>query len=237
MERLHFNFIIQVDMLCHKIDGFIEKCARARVKRMFIGRENVNPANLMSAKKRQNKITEYRTMLLAWKAYHVITYAGYILRFPGDMPERIRLDIEMIKRRLPVDILEFFFLTPLPGSEDHQKLHRAGVAMDADLNKYNLNHVTTAHPIMRQSAWETVYATPGGSNTTLNMSRQSCSAANILFLVTWFVGSVKIEGVHPLDGGSVRLKFRHARRPELGLESPLLFYPRYWGETAVKLAR
>jgi hypothetical protein len=48
---------------------------------------------------------------------------------------------------------------------------------------------------------------------------------------------VKIEGVHPLEGGGVRLKFRHARRPELGLESPLVFYPRYWGETGVKLVK
>ena len=28
-------------------------------------------------------------------------------------------DIDVIKRELPVDLLEFFYLTPLPGSEDH----------------------------------------------------------------------------------------------------------------------
>jgi len=245
VEKLHFNFIIQVDTLCHKIDGFVEKCARAGVKRVFIGLENVNPANLMGAKKRQNKITEYRTMLLAWKAHHVITYAGYILGFPGDTPERIKHDIEMIKRELPVDILEFFFLTPLPGSEDHQKLHRAGVPMDPDLNKYDLNHMTTAHPIMSRAQWEGIYADAWEQYYTTEhvetiMRRAAASgiaASNILFLVTWFVGSVRIEGVHPLEGGGVRLKFRHARRPELGLENPLLFYPRFWGETAIKLAK
>ena len=51
-------------------------------------------------------------------------------------------DIEIIKKELPVDLLEFFYLTPLPGSEDHKKLHEAGIAMDADLNKYDLNHAT-----------------------------------------------------------------------------------------------
>ena len=60
VEKLHFNFFIQVDTLCHKIPNFIEKCARGGVKRVFIGLENVNPANLKDAKKRQNKITEYR---------------------------------------------------------------------------------------------------------------------------------------------------------------------------------
>ena len=33
-----------------------------------LGLENINPDNLAAAKKRQNKITEYRSMLLAWKA-------------------------------------------------------------------------------------------------------------------------------------------------------------------------
>ena len=42
--------------------------ARAGVTRVFIGLENINPDNLIAAKKRQNKITEYRKMLLAWKA-------------------------------------------------------------------------------------------------------------------------------------------------------------------------
>ena len=53
----------------------------------FIGLENISPDNLLAAKKRQNKITEYRKMLLAWKAARVITYCGYILGFPNDTPE------------------------------------------------------------------------------------------------------------------------------------------------------
>src|SRR5207248_4638955 len=84
------GLMIQVDTLCHKIPNFIEKAKRAGVTRVFIGLENVNPDNLAAAKKRQNKITEYRTMLLAWKAQGVMTLAGYILGFPADTPETIR---------------------------------------------------------------------------------------------------------------------------------------------------
>jgi hypothetical protein len=46
---------------------------RAGVTRVFIGLENINPDNLAGAKKRQNKITEYRKMLLAWKAHSILT--------------------------------------------------------------------------------------------------------------------------------------------------------------------
>src|SRR5204863_382434 len=55
------------------------------------------------------------------------------------------------------DVLEFFFLTPLPGSEDHQVLVKKGVAVDADMNKYDLNHVCTSHPNMSKEEWERTY--------------------------------------------------------------------------------
>ena len=85
VEKFNTSLIIQVDTLCHKLPNFIEKCARAGIKRVFIGLENINPANLLGAKKRQNKITEYDgQMLLAWKSAGVLTYAGYILGFPND---------------------------------------------------------------------------------------------------------------------------------------------------------
>ena len=118
------------------------------MRRVFIGLENINPDNLIAAKKRQNKITEYREMLQKWRDHGAITYAGYILGFPADTKESIVRDIEIIKRELPLDILEFFFLTPLPGSEDHKVLWQKGVWMDPDMNKYDLNHRVSHHPQM-----------------------------------------------------------------------------------------
>jgi Radical SAM superfamily len=119
-EGLRLQFIIQVDTLCHRIPNFVEKAARAGCKRVFIGLENINPDSLLSAKKKQNRVHEYREMFLAWRARQVITYAGYILGFPGDTPQRIAHDIATVQRELPVDLLEFFILTPLPGSADHK---------------------------------------------------------------------------------------------------------------------
>src|SRR5204863_8020290 len=116
-EGIRIHFIIQVDTLCHRIPRFIEKCAKAGVRRVFIGLENINPDSLVGAKKRQNKITEYRKMLLAWKEAKVITYAGYILGFLNDIYDSIKHDIEIIKRDLPIDGRQYFFLTSLSGSE------------------------------------------------------------------------------------------------------------------------
>ena len=128
------KLILQVDTLCHRIPNFIEKAARAGCNQVFIGLENINPQSLQGAKKRQNKIWEYRVMLQAWRRAKVMTWAGYILGFPTDTPESIARDIDIIKKELPLDILEFFCLTPLPGSEDHKNLYLKGVPMDPDMN-------------------------------------------------------------------------------------------------------
>ena len=59
-DRIKVRLIIQVDTLCHQLPNFVAKAARAGVTRVFIGLENINPTNLLAAKKRQNRITEYR---------------------------------------------------------------------------------------------------------------------------------------------------------------------------------
>jgi radical SAM superfamily enzyme YgiQ (UPF0313 family) len=245
VEKFNAGFIIQVDTLCYKLPHFIEKCARAGVKRVFIGLENINPANLQGAKKRQNKITEYRTMLLAWKAARVITYAGYILGFPNDTLESIMHDIDVIKRELPVDLLEFFYLTPLPGSEDHLKLHKAGVPLDPDMNIYDLNHACTGHPKMSRQewdeayklAWQRYYTTEHIETILRRVASSRANASNALFLITWFKGSIDFEHIHPLESGFLRRKSRRDRRSGFPIEPVWQFYPKYAVETAVKLVR
>jgi radical SAM superfamily enzyme YgiQ (UPF0313 family) len=232
-DQMDVRFMIQVDTLCHKIPNFIAKAKRAGVTRIFIGLENINPANLLAAKKRQNKITEYRKMLLAWKAAGIWTYAGYILGFPNDTPDSIRHDIEIVKQELPLDILEFFCLTPLPGSEDHKVLADKGVAMDADLNKYDLEHVVTAHAKMSRPEWEgiywdawKIYYTREHMETILKRARaKDINIYRLMLIILWFSCSLAVERVHPLQGGILRLKSRDERRPELPRQSMLTFYP------------
>ncbi|MBV8425711.1 MAG: radical SAM protein [Hyphomicrobiales bacterium] len=239
---VNFSIVIQVDTLCHRIPNFIEKAAKAGVRRVFLGLENINPENLLAAKKKQNRIAEYRTMLLAWKAVGCFTYAGYILGFPNDTPSSILRDIEIIQRELPLDLLEFFCLTPLPGSEDHQKLLKAGVPMDPDMNKYDLEHVTTGHPKMSKAEWEGVYRraweayyTPEHMQTIMRRAYATgISPGKMMFLLVWFYGCVTIEKIHPLEGGYLRRKVRRDRRPGMPIENPFVFYPRYVAELIAK---
>jgi hypothetical protein len=244
-DRLDIKLVIQVDTLCHKLPNFIEKAARAGVRQVFIGLENINPANLMAAKKRQNKITEYRKMLLAWKSARVVTYAGYILGFPADTAQSIRDDIEIIKKELPIDILEFFVLTPLPGSEDHKVLWQKRVAMDPDMNKYDVEHVVTSHARMSQEEWEGIYReawkiyyTPEHMQTILRRAAAfGVGVSHLTGLLCMFSKAVDIENVHPLQGGLFRRKYRLDRRCGMPVEPIWSFYPKLVWDVMSKHAR
>jgi hypothetical protein len=244
-EKMNLRLVIQVDALCHKIPNFIQKAARAGANRVLIGIESINAANLLAAKKRQNKITEYRKMLLAWKNAGAITTAGYILGFPFDTPESIREDIEIIKKELPLDILEFFCLTPLPGSEDHKVLWQKGEWMDPDMNVYDGEHAVAHHSKMSKETWEQVYRTawqayftPEHMETILRRAAATnCSMSRLVSFMFLFCYSVPIENVHPLQGGVLRRKYRRDRRHGMPVESIWSFYPKFTWDFVSKLSR
>jgi hypothetical protein len=148
-------------------------------------------------------------MLQSWRRARVLTYAGYILGFPNDAPDSIRRDIHIIQRELPIDILEFFVLTPLPGSKDHQDLYRKRAWMESDLSKYDTEHVTTGHPRMTTQEWESIYReawhlyySPTHIQTLIRRAKASgISTSRILTMILHFYASFAFEGVHPSATG------------------------------------
>ena len=233
----HVKFTMQIDSLAHKIKNFVSKAARAGCRRVFIGLESINPENLQAVNKRQNKITEYRRMFQAWRNARVVTVAGYILGFPADTPEKIEQDIKTIQQELPVDLLEFFCLTPLPGSEDHKNNHLNGVWMDPDLNKYDLEHITMSHSQMSSEEWAQIYRrawdlyySPEHIKTLIRRAAAGGpNPSRVMLHIHQFHGTIKYQNVHPLQGGFLRRKVRTQRRPGMPLENPITFYPlRVW---------
>ena len=254
-DGIGIHFLIQVDTLCHKTPNFVKKAARAGCTHAFIGLENIDPENLLAAKKKQNKITEYRRMFQDWREAGVMTYAGYIIGFPVDTPESLARNMEIIKRELPVDIIEFTILTPLPGSEDHKNLYDRGVPMDADMNRYDLEHPTTDHPLMSRETlqalyrriWDLYYTDEHVETLMRRAMGYGIKPVRVWQNVLEVYGIMRFEVVHPQQGGFVRRKVRTQRRPGYAIESPLIFYPKRvwqalatyipWGLYAWKLHR
>ena len=148
-------------------------------------------------------------MLLQWKYAGVTVIAGYILGFPNDTPESIARDIRIIQRELPLDLLTFSVMTPLPGSEDHQKMYLKGAPMDPDLNKYDIEHVCMDHPQMTKAEWEKAYLdawsefySPEHFETVMRRAEATQSGpGKVLTQLIWAYASVVLEKVHPYQGG------------------------------------
>ncbi len=238
-EGIKVKLNIQVDTMCHRIPNFIEKACRAGARTIFIGLENINPDNLLAAKKRQNKITEYREMLLAWKEWGVSIVCGYIIGFPNDTKASIMRDIDIIKEELPIDQLYFTNLTPLPGSEDHKKMYDAGTWMDPDMNKYDLNHRVSHHEKMSDREWDEAFAEAWERFYSLDhmetiikrlFAFKRNKKTTVLRRLVWWRFFPVHFGIHPLEGGYFPLKVRTDRRPTMPRENPLVFYPKYVAE-------
>ena len=183
-------------------------------------------------------------MFQTWRNARIVTYSGYILGFPADTPESIERDIKTVQEELPVDLLEFFFLTPLPGSEDHKNLYLDGTWMDPDLNKYDLEHAAKEHPNMSRKEWENIYQrawdiyySPEHIETLLR--RAAASGANpsrVMLHIFQFYGIVKYQKIHPLQGGFLRRKIRNQRRSGMPIENRLGFFlRRAWGRISITI--
>ena len=243
-EGIKVKLMIQVDTLAHRIPNFIDKMYRAGAHIIFIGLESVNSDNLESVKKRQNRIEEYREMILAWKRLGVVVICGYIVGFPNDTKASILRDIETIKHELPIDLINVNCLTPLPGSEDHKKLRAAGTWMDPDFNKYDLNHRVTHHQAMSDREWDEAlkeatrrFFTHEHMARVFNrmmQMRTNQPFTTLQMMMTYRQGPL-VDGVGPSEFGIGRIVRRRQRRHGMPLENPLIFYPRIAARSLYKL--
>ncbi|MBL4907893.1 MAG: hypothetical protein JKX94_10620, partial [Sneathiella sp.] len=200
---------------------------------------NINPDNLLATGKRQNHITEYREMLLAWKEYPVVILGSFITGFPTDTKESIIRDIEIIKRELPIDIFNPTILTPLPGSADHKRMLETGEWMDPDLNKYDLAHCVTHHPLMSKAEWESAwdemferFYTMEHMETILRRMVALGSGKRLTTInrLVWYSELIKRSSSPSYDAGIWPIRHRRDRRPGMKLESIPVFWYRYLKE-------
>ncbi|MFZ5861227.1 MAG: B12-binding domain-containing radical SAM protein [Nitrospirota bacterium] len=242
-DGIKISFILQVDTASHRIPRFVEKAGKAGCRKVFIGMENVNPQTLKDTGKKQNQVHEYREMLQAWRKANAVTFAGYIIGFPNDTYESVMRDVEILKRELPLDLVEFFVLTPLPGSEDHQTMVKQGAWLEPDMNWYDTEHPCARHPKMSrdewmrayQGAWQSFYTWEHMETIFRRRHAEGHSVGKMLGQFIWFRGSMFVEGVHPLQAGILRRKHRSERRPGLAIESRWTFARRRIREVSAEL--
>jgi radical SAM superfamily enzyme YgiQ (UPF0313 family) len=158
-----------------KCERFLRLSAEAGCYSAFVGFETFNPQNLLAVTKVQNLAKEhrqrrdeaaagaalaavkekYRRVCTNWHRHGIAVHCGYMIGFPFDGPESGRQSAEWLLE-VGVDLASFFIVTPLPGTEDHDKAVREGTIGDWDFNNYDSQHMVGVHP--RMTAAEVVQA-------------------------------------------------------------------------------
>lgn len=241
-EGRNITFMMQADVLAYR-HGFAERAARAGCTQVFLGMESLNMENLKAAGKKQNRVSEFRQMIEAWRKQGIMTHVGYIIGFPHDSIASVQRDVRMLADEIGVDLASFFVLTPLPGSEDHRQLVDAGVAMDSDFNRFDSFHPVTAHPLMSADEWDAAYRFAWDyfySVKRMAWSLRRLRGARLRDMwgsYLWYAYSRQVHGLHPMICGFGRIKRRDERRLSLARESWPEFLARRTVDRAAALMR
>jgi radical SAM superfamily enzyme YgiQ (UPF0313 family) len=250
--KLSFMMQVDVDASCYanieegeaetakhrRSKRFVELAAKAGCYQAFVGIESLNPDNLNFATKYQNtddrrhKLTledserrvfkKYGRVVDNWHKHGVSVHAGYMLGFPFDGPDCGRIAAKTL-RKIGFDIVSFFIMTPLPGTEDQVRYAKEGEIADWDFNNLDSQHVTLKHPRLDRDTWmrayteafkgfysigrllHTLFTVAGGRGLAAEPRR-----ATVRQFVYYFFSYR--QGRHPMVGGVWQIRRRDVRR-------------------------
>ncbi|HEX9022423.1 MAG TPA: radical SAM protein [Geobacteraceae bacterium] len=235
-EHIPFTFMMQSDLAARKMPpgDFFVLAARAGCNQVFFGVESVNQDNLRSQGKFQNRVSDYRALMVHLHELDMAAHAGYILGLPFDTPASIAADVAELQR-IGFDSVSFYILSPLPGSADHQRWWGERRWMSEDFNTYDSAHVAvapermTADELMAsyRRAWEQFYSTEHMVNVLRALRHDRTSYWNRLFFFAAYLYASRIERLHPMNCGFWTVRHRHDRRSGFEREKSLPFW---WGQ-------
>jgi radical SAM superfamily enzyme YgiQ (UPF0313 family) len=216
-----------------RCERFLKLSAEAGCYAAFVGFETFNPQNLLATTKVQNLAKEhrrkkddlgdaaaaalagvkekYRRVCENWHRHGIAVHCGYMIGFPFDGPESGRQSADWLQE-VGVDLATFFVVTPLPGTEDHDKAVRESTIADWDFNQYDSQHMVSHHPRMTtaqvmqayRDAYRTFYSARNtlryllkrpGSTGLSPLSRTSMVRQRLYYCYSYRAGR------HPMLGG------------------------------------
>src|ERR1700730_8510801 len=262
--RLSFMMQVDVDASCYanvtegETEGakhrrskrFVDLAARAGCYQAFVGIESLNPDNLNFATKYQNTddrqgkgkleagrahgMDTHRRVVNNWHKVGVSVHAGYMLGFPFDGPDCGRVAAATLKK-IGFDIVSFFIMTPLPGTEDQARFTKEGAIIDWDFNQLDSQHVTLKHDKLDKESWLGAYrdaylgfySIPRFLHTVFTVAAgrglDAESRRGVLRQFTYYFFSYR-QGRHPIVGGIWASRRRDVRRAAITDDEARRFY-------------
>lgn len=262
--QLRFMMQVDVDASCYgnvaqdekpgakhsRSRRFLDLAAQAGCYQAFVGIESLSPENLNWATKYQNTddrkhvvaVEDARTRVMAkycrvvdnWHRMGISVHAGYMLGFPFDGPDCGRMAARTL-RQIGFDLVSFFIMTPLPGTEDQIRYAKQGQIIDWDFNNLDSQHVTLQHDKLDHGLWmrayseafrgfyspwqllKTIFTVAGGHGLS------AASRRAVLRQFSYYFFSYR-QGRHPMVGGVWQIRRRDLMRAAISDEEAERLY-------------
>jgi radical SAM superfamily enzyme YgiQ (UPF0313 family) len=135
---LTWNAAISTNILHHK--ELIDEFAASGCRSLFIGFESINENSIKSARKSQNKTSEYEELISLLHAKGIMINASLVFGFDHDTKDVFIKTLKwLVKNR--IETMTAHILTPYPGTKLYEKLEMEGRIIHQDYSKYNTSNV------------------------------------------------------------------------------------------------
>ncbi len=152
-ERLNLPFYCQCDTQIAKDPGLVELLGRAGCYEMFIGVESFNRKTLKEAGKHHNRPQHYAEIIRLCEEVGIRAHFSNIIGFPNDDEKEIFHLLEVLKSLRPRKA-SFYILTPVPGTEQYDDFHKAGLITEQNLDRFDGSCYTWTHPFLSRDRLE-----------------------------------------------------------------------------------
>lgn len=146
-SRVGLPFFCQCDAQIAQEPDLVELMGRAGCCEMFVGVESFNRKTLRAAGKNHNHPERYADIIAACTRAGIRSHFSNIIGFPDDDEAAIRDHLETLKALHP-NVVSFYILTPIPGTEQYDAFSGAGLITEPNLDRFDTTRPTWAHPML-----------------------------------------------------------------------------------------
>lgn len=137
-KGLTWHAAVSTDIGRH--DDILDMMSDSGCKSLFIGFETLNPANLASAHKAQNRIEYYDSTIAKIHQRGIMVNASMVFGFDADDTTVFSATLDwLVYNRIAT--MTAHILTPYPGTRLYARLKAEGRIIDTQLDHYNTAHV------------------------------------------------------------------------------------------------
>ncbi|MEI8347852.1 MAG: radical SAM protein [Pseudomonadota bacterium] len=126
----------QASVNCGHDDEFLSLAAKSGCKQLFLGLESVSQESLNRSGKKDNRVSEYRSIIQNIHSYGIAVQAGIVFGFDHDTVKVFRDTLDFLEDT-GVQNATFNILTPYPGTPLFKRLLTEGRILSYDWDKYN----------------------------------------------------------------------------------------------------